>query len=258
VRALPRGASRFDLRSVTRYPLALSLLLAVVVVVAAGVAGPAHFGGPRWLPNIRSSRKLPESLHQLKTRLSQHSRHVSPGSRGGGSVPLSWILIGVGVVMSFLILWRVWKNWRGVPWVRPRSSPAVAEIARPVEPEPDPEPDAPAVLSGIELALQVLDQEREPADAIVRAWLGLEETAAESGIVRGPAETPTEFTSRILSRAFADDRAARTLLRLYLRTRFGDHPATVNDVEAARRALRTLAESWSATADENTAGVSAR
>ena len=97
-------------------------------------------------------------------------------------------------------------------------------------------------------ALQTLDEEREPTDAIVRAWLGLQDTAAESGIVRGPAETPTEFTSRILGRVFADDRAVRTLLRLYLRSRFGDHPATATDVQAAREALQALADSWPAAA----------
>ena len=112
----------------------------------------------------------------------------------------------------------------------------------------------PALRTGIELALQVLDEQREPADAIVRAWLGLQETAEESGIVRQPAETPTEFTSRILSRAFADDRAIRTLLRLYLRTRFGDHPVTAEDVAAVRAALQELVRTWPAPASPAGAG----
>ncbi|MBO0729426.1 MAG: DUF4129 domain-containing protein, partial [Acidimicrobiaceae bacterium] len=85
------------------------------------------------------------------------------------------------------------------------------------------------------------------------AWLGLEETAEESGLVRRPAETPTEFTSRILSKAFADDQALRTLLRLYLRTRFGNHPATSDDVAAVRRALQELVRTWR-TADGTSAG----
>ncbi len=122
--------------------------------------------------------------------------------------------------------------------------------------EPEPEPDTPALRTGIELALQVLDEQREPADAIVRAWLGLQETAEESGIVRAPAETPTEFTSRILSRALTDDRALRTLLRLYLRTRFGDHPVTTDDVAQVRAALRELVATWPTL--ESTAGTGRR
>lgn len=112
----------------------------------------------------------------------------------------------------------------------------------PAEPVAEPE----TLLTGIGLALQALDEQREPADAVVRAWLGLQETAEESGIVRRPSETPTEFTSRILSGAFADDRALRTLLRLYLRTRFGDHPVTAEDVAEVRDALQQLVSTWPA------------
>lgn len=122
------------------------------------------------------------------------------------------------------------------------------------EAEPEPEPEK--LLTGIELALAALDEGHEPADAVVRAWLGLQETAEESGIVRRPSETPTEFTSRILSGAFADDRAVRTLLRLYLRTRFGDHPVTARDVTEVREALAQLVSSWQSTG--GTPGLRAR
>lgn len=104
------------------------------------------------------------------------------------------------------------------------------------------------LLTGIGLALRALDEQREPADAVVRAWVGLQETAEESGIAPRPSETPTEFTSRILSNAFADDRALRTLLRLYLRTRFGDHPVTAEDVVEVREALAQLVATWPAAA----------
>ena len=237
--------------------LALSTLLAVIVVLAAGIVGPAHFGGPRWLPTLHSSHHPPRLLHRLQTHGRQHTNRLPPVSHGGGSIPLVPILIVIGVVLALVILWylrRHWRIWR----VSPPSKPTVAAAARPVEPEPEPEPDLPALLSGIEKALRLLDERREPSDAIVQAWLGLQETAAESGIVRGAAETPTEFTSRILNRAFADDRAVRTLLRLYLRTRFGDHPATEDDVAAAREALRALGESWPVADSDATAGIAVR
>lgn len=229
------------------------MALAVLVIVAAALAGPSHFGGPRWLPTFRSPTRAPRLPHPPSS--GQPPRHLPRSRPGSLNIPVVPILIALGVVVVLVILWYIHRNWR-LRRAAPGSKPTVAPAARPVEPQPEPEPDVPALLSGIEQALRLLEEEREPADAIVRAWLGLQETAAESGIVRAAAETPTEFTSRILGRAGADDRAVRTLLRLYLRTRFGDHPATADDVAAARDALRALADSWPAA--QPTAGVGAR
>ena len=111
---------------------------------------------------------------------------------------------------------------------------------------PEPEPDAPTIRRGFAHALAILDEEREPHDAIVKAWLGLQEAAEESGIQRRGAETPTEFTLRIIGRVPTDRPAITTLLNSYLRVRFGEHPATDADVETARAAFRTLAASWQA------------
>src|SRR5690606_9623932 len=104
-------------------------------------------------------------------------------------------------------------------------------------PADEPQPDVATIQRGGERALASLDRHDQPHDAVISAWLGLQETAEESGITRAAAETPTEFTARIISRALADDRAVTALLRLYLRTRFGDHPITRADVDDARAAL---------------------
>jgi Domain of unknown function (DUF4129) len=227
--------------------LLLGVVLAVLVVLAAGLSGQARFSGPRWLPNFKVSHNpVPPPTPTQRSSPTQRpfpKRHAS-----GGYVPgeiLLWVVVAIVVFGVLMLLWRLWAG-RRARQARGRRSIVTAAPVSQVPVEPEPEPDTPALRTGIELALQVLDEQRDPADAVVRAWLGLQETAEESGIVRRAAETPTEFTSRILSYAFADDRAVRTLLRLYLRTRFGDHPATAEDVAAVREALRELVRTWPA------------
>ena len=221
-----------------------SVLMAVLVVAAAGIAGTTHFTGPRWLPHWRLSgntQKRHTLLSVPSTLPPRNSVRNTAASFPLGTV-LLWIVVSIAIVCIVLLFWRWWAR-RPSRSATTRHSVAIATTSE-VQAQPEPEPDMPALRTGIGLALQVLDEQRDPADAIVRAWLGLQETAEESGIVRQPAETPTEFTSRILSRAFADDRAIRTLLRLYLRTRFGDHPVTTEDVAAVRVALQELVRTW--------------
>jgi hypothetical protein len=230
------------------------VLLAVLVVAAAGITGTTHFAGPRWLPHWKLSQHV-QAPRKLRTVAPTFPPPTSAPNGSGrfvlGTVVL-WIVVAIAVVGIAVLLWRWWARRPSLAAIG-RHSVAVAATSE-VLTEPESEPDMPALRTGIGLALQVLDEQRDPADAIVRAWLGLQETAEESGIVRQPAETPTEFTSRILSRAFADDRAIRTLLRLYLRTRFGDHPVTTEDVAAVRAALQELVRTWPTPASPAGAG----
>jgi hypothetical protein len=249
VRVDLRGAPQTDARIRSRRALLASVSLAVLVVVAAGIAGKAHFGGLRWVPrlHIKLHKQQARPLHAPPlARLPRANAPHAAGRFPFGTV-LLWIIVGI---VALAVAYLIWRWWAGRPSRAARSQHSVPVAATSevpvVVPEPEPEPDVPALRTGIELALQLLDEQREPADAVVRAWLGLQESAQESGIVRAPAETPTEFTSRILSRAFADDRAIRTLLRLYLRTRFGDHPVSADDVAAVRGALKELVRTWPA------------
>jgi len=229
--------------------LLLSVALAVLVVAAAGLSGTARFSGPRWVPDLKVSHHA-APLRTLTQGSSAAQRpfpvHHASGSYALGKI-LLWTAVAMAVLSVLMLLWRLWVGRRAGA-ARGRHSIVTAAPISQVPVEPEPEPDTPALRTGIELALQVLDEQRDPADAVVRAWLGLQETAEESGIARRPAETPTEFTSRILTYAFADGGAVRTLLRLYLRTRFGDHPATAEDVVAVREALRELVRTWPAPA----------
>ncbi len=221
----------------------LAVLLTVVVIAAAGIAGTSHFAGPRWYPHISGGTPR----HQLITvpkQLPQRHAAKPRGKPGSVALPL-WLELLVIVVVAIgigVLLLRLWGRRRA-----PASPGLHAETAAPIQvapPAPEPEPEV--LLTGIEFALRTLEEERDPADAVVKAWLGLQETAEESGILRSPSETPTEFATRVLNTAFADDRALRTLLRLYLRTRFSDHPVTTEDVGAVRIALQQLLENWPA------------
>jgi hypothetical protein len=228
------------MRAARRPRVALTVALAVIAVVAAAASGPIRLSGPRWVFSFGTAHAGHPHGGRFRTP------RAAPSSGGGFPLWIAWVVaalvVGFLLFIAIRMLWRWWterlSGGRDIP------SPTVAASGITVRTEPEPEPDAPVVRTGIELALQVLSEEREPADAVIRAWLGLQETAEEAGIRRGAAETATEFTSRILSRVVADDQALRTLLRLYLRARFGDHPVTADDVSAVRGALEELIASW--------------
>lgn len=104
---------------------------------------------------------------------------------------------------------------------------------------------APELREGIAQAQQRMEEEREPRDAVLRAWLALEAAAARAGARRRPSQTATEFTAAVLARTDADDDAVATLREAYLRVRFSEAPLTEADAERARAALRVVASSWS-------------
>jgi hypothetical protein len=90
-------------------------------------------------------------------------------------------------------------------------------------------------------SLRRLDAAAHPGDAIVEAWLALEESAADKGIDRDPASTPTEFTLEVLDRTAAPPEAVRRLLHLYHEARFSHRVITVADVAVARESLLAIA-----------------
>jgi hypothetical protein len=106
--------------------------------------------------------------------------------------------------------------------------------------------DLPTLHRGLLRATDLLESHREPRDAIVRAWIGLQEAAEDSGLSRRPSETPTEFTTRVFASVDADRAAAAALLTVYLRVRFRSSPATASDVATARDAIERLRETWPA------------
>lgn len=142
------------------------------------------------------------------------------------------------VVLIIRLLARAWKDraLRRRPAGRVDESLTAADEAPVVE--------APVIRRGILAAMSIIDQRPEPSDAIVAAWVGLEETAADAGIVRGATETPAEFTVRILTGRGGIEPHAGELLALYERVRFGGYPASEADRSQAHTALAAIEEGW--------------
>jgi len=161
-------------------------------------------------------------------------------------VPGGLILAIAAVVVAAVIFVFVTRYLRGrAAHLRlPAMSSPEDVTAVPAAPPVEQQPDSETVHRGLQLALDALDEGREPADAVVRAWLGLQAAAEDSGVQRRQAETPTEFTARIITRVQADAGAARELVDVYQTVRFGGHPITTTEVTAARTAVRALLASW--------------
>ncbi|MBB2923459.1 DUF4129 domain-containing protein [Cellulomonas cellasea] len=100
----------------------------------------------------------------------------------------------------------------------------------------------PQLREGVAAAGRRLDEDVPPGDAVVAAWVALEQAAAATGIVRERSTTATELTVEVLGATRADPAATRALLDLYLAARFSEHPVTAADVVAARRCLDVLAD----------------
>ena len=151
-------------------------------------------------------------------------------------VPVLWATLVLGLLAVLFWLWRVVPRppTKGQA-AAPAGGPAVGDRG----------PDAPAVRQGVREAQQLLDAVADPTDAVLAAWVALEEAAARSGVPRRPADTPTELTSRVLAATEADEQAVTTLLALYHRARFSADGVGPDAVVEARRCLGDLARSWS-------------
>ena len=97
----------------------------------------------------------------------------------------------------------------------------------------------PAVLEGADHGLEALER-GAPRNAIVAAWVSLEGAAGAAGLPRHPAETSTEYVTRVLRVWDVDPRALAELAALYREARFSTHPLTEAHRRRAIMALATI------------------
>ncbi|HEX4444019.1 MAG TPA: DUF4129 domain-containing protein [Galbitalea sp.] len=222
----------------------LAGLICVLVAIGAGLQGRSTFTGPRWIPG--NPAPVPP-VQQTANPQSTVPATAAPHSSIAPTVVIGWvplvIIVSLLVLAVLLLLLRFFFSNRSIGARRTLSVDAALSDS-PVEVNTD--ADLPVLHRGLLRAADLLDTDREPRDAIVRAWIGLQEAAEDSGVSRRPSETPTEFTSRVFESVAADRKAASTLLDVYLRVRFSRKPATDSDVVVARQAIQRLRDTWPA------------
>lgn len=93
---------------------------------------------------------------------------------------------------------------------------------------------------------QVLEQrlsslgEGTPRNAVVAAWVRLEDFARAHGLAAHQSDTPSEFVARTLATYDLDRDAIQRLADLYREARFSEHPLTESHRDEARTCLERL------------------
>lgn len=153
-----------------------------------------------------------------------------------------FLVIAVVVALVLYVVFRVLAAaWRDRALQRRRGGVVDASLDAAAEASPV---QAPMIRRGITAAMQNIDERPEPSDAIVAAWVGLEQSAADAGLVRAVNETPSELTLRILTDRDGIEQQTRSLLALYENVRFGGRRASEADRSRARAALAEIEQVW--------------
>jgi Domain of unknown function (DUF4129) len=215
----------------------------VIIAVGAGLEGRFTFAGPLGnRPGFEEQPLLPAPTDAPQPTVTPSPLLFSAGGNGTTWATVAVLLVILALAALLVILLLLVRKRRRLRALRG----PVMDVTDSDELllEHDALPDLPTLKRGLGLASDVLETDRTPSDAIVQAWVGLQEAAEDSGVRRRQSETPTEFTARVFSSIPADRNAADTLLALYLRVRFGSAPANSRDLRSAKDAVGALQASW--------------
>ena len=218
-----------------------SLRLAVIacclgaVVYAAAHPSPWTFNVPDWrfsAPIVPPLQEPGQAMQPAGT-LNNHPSMV-------GQYILLGFAIVVGAVIAFFVGRAIYRFVKPLLLLRFEKVPPTTKF--PVGASVPGEPLTPEqVIDAVTMALTRLDSAATSSDAVIAAWLALEDAALRHGIARPPASTSTEFTTDLLNRSLVPEADTIALRTVYLRTRFSRIPATSTDVDDARGWLRHIA-----------------
>ena len=219
------------------------VVLFVVVMLSAAVQGVPRITPPTAEPQeidpiVETAQPLPQGD---PTPLPEPENEVA-----GTIVAVVFFALLAAVVLFVLLLVAraLVRAWRERPQRLRDGDDVGFDLLDEATAADDDAAAAPVIQRGIDGALRTIDERRVPSDAIIAAWVGLEESAADAGISRAPSETASEFALRIITRRRGIEEAAARLLGLYERVRYGGHVADEVDRDTARAALRIIEEGW--------------
>lgn len=226
-----------------RTALAVAAATVLLLVVVAGAALSGDWSVTTEPAPTATSEVAPPTAAPTEPPVLLEPGEGEPNEWVGRAVNIAASV--VGAVLAAFLLYRLglWVRRTLVPWLAARRD-------RPVDPGPPPAIDLEVVpLTALHHAAAqaetLLREGEHSSDAIIAAWLALEEAAVRSGANRAPAQTPTEFTVAVLSATPASPAAVSELLGLYHLARFAHTEMTGAQVAAAGAALRRLTEDFS-------------
>jgi hypothetical protein len=227
-----------------RLPPAAPLLITVAVVLLLGVLATAGDSavqvGTGWIPGFGPVEAAPAA--ETDPALRTDDFETPPALRAAAVIGLLAVSLYVVVLLmiGFAMLvagLRLSRQRR-----RRRESAVVAQA-------PDDQPaDAGPLRTAAARALQRLRARpgMPPTDAVVAAWLDLEQATADAGHARRPHETPTEYSAAVVAQlGLGDDTrgALQDLRQLYHRARYSDQPLQDADVDTAEALLARIVNS---------------
>ncbi|WP_394193987.1 DUF4129 domain-containing protein [Microbacterium foliorum] len=236
--------TRLARRSVDRMVLSTLVVgLFVVAMIAAAIQG-----APTFRPAALIPRGTAEPLPSSDPGATGVPEPMEIDSTAAAVVQtlavILMALVAAGLIALLVIAARaLLRAWRDRPLGR-RDAAAVASEVDHLTSAPEPEIAVAVMQRGIAGALMQIDERARASDAIVAAWIGLEESAADAGVKRAATETPGEFVVRIITLRPGVAGDAASLLRLYESVRFGAGSADEGDRASAREALRRIEEVW--------------
>lgn len=226
----------------SRTPLTLGVLVLTLCALVAASGGGLRWTAPDGAPAVRESttadedsatpergEEAPEDGEAEQTEGDDDPRRVwLPSERLFALLLLAALAVALVAVASQLrLMWR--RRLDGGRDVEAVDLPADL-----------PDEDADDVLgAALGAGLDHLGA-GSARNAIVAAWLRLEDAAESEHFARDPADTPSEFVARVLASYSLDAEAIERLAALYREARFSRHELGQEHRAEAGRCLATL------------------